>query len=284
MEKLLRDAGGGQVDLFNYDANGDLADIDGVNAATLTITDSAGAAVAGFTSSKPATGTYRATLPINLDTLDTYDILWAWPNGQTRRSQFELIGRHLFTIADLRAFDTVLTNETKYTDAMVRTLRDEVTERFEIEAEVSFIRRGARDTVSGDGTSTLLLDHFEAGVLVAVKVDGTALSVEDLANVKVHPFGMLEWDGGTFAVGIRNVSVFYEHGFATPPLPVVRAAKKYARYLLLNSVMDQSERATAVFNEMGGMRLTLAGRDGPTGLPEVDAVLKRFGRAAPGFA
>jgi hypothetical protein len=59
---------------------------------------------------------------------------------------------------------------------------------------------------------------------------------------------------------------------------------KYARYLLLNSVLDQNERATAVFTEASGYRLTIAGRDGPTGLPEVDAVLQQFGRKVPGLA
>jgi hypothetical protein len=33
-----------------------------------------------------------------------------------------------------------------------------------------------------------------------------------------------------------------------------------------------------------GYRLSIAGRDGPTGLPAVDAVLKQFGNKVPGFA
>jgi len=284
VDRLLRDAGGGQIDLLSYDANGDLADIDGTTAPTLTVTDSAGVAVAGLTPSRVSTGTYRATLPNNFDVLDVYDIVWSWGNGQSRRSQFELVGRHLFTQADLRAYDAALSNESKYLDATVRIVRDEVTERFEEVAAVSFIPRGTRDTLSGDGSATLVLERMEARSLISVTVDGTALSPGELANVKLHRNGVIEYDGGHFAAGIRNVVVFYEHGYLTPPLPVVRAAKKYARYLLLNAVIDQNERATAVFSDVGGYRLTIAGRDGPTGLPEVDAVLAQFGRMVPGFA
>jgi hypothetical protein len=284
MDKLLRDAGGGSLDLLTYDANGELADVDGTNAPNVAVTDSAGSSVAGFTPSRVTTGTYRATAPGNLETLDTFDIVWSWANGQTRRTQFELVGRHLFTVAALRAFDAPLANETKYPDAVVRTVRDEVTERFEEVAEVSFIARGARDVISGDGSATLLLEHPEARSVVSVTVDGIALEAGSLANLRLDPSGVLVWDGGSFTAGIRNVSVLYEHGFATPPLPVVRAAMKYARYLLLNSVLDQNERATAVFTEASGYRLTIAGRDGPTGLPEVDAVLQQFGRKVPGLA
>lgn len=284
MDRLLRDAGGGSVDLLNYDSAGDLADVDGANAPTLAVTDSAAVSVAGLTPSRVSTGLYRATLPNNFDVLDVYDIVWTWANGQSRRSQFELIGRHLFTQADLRAFDTAMANETKYPDATVRIVRDEVTERFEEAGGVSFIPRGARDTLSGDGSDTLVLERWFPRAPISVTVDGTALSGAELANVKVHPNGVMKYDGGHFAAGIRNVVVFYEHGYPTPPLPVVRAAKKYARYLLLNSVIDQNERATAVFNEIGGYRLTLPGRDGPTGLPEVDAVLAQFGKLVPGFA
>lgn len=284
MDRLIRDAGGGDLNLLNYSASGDLADVDTTQAPAVAVTDSAGIAVAGFTPSRTVAGTYKATLPANFEVLDIYDVVWSWPNGQTRRSQFELVGRHLYTQADLRAFDAPLANETKYPDAALRIVRDEVTDRFEIEAGVSFIPRGAREVVSGDGTKILLLRERLATRVVSIAVAGTALSAAELAKVKLHRRGTLEYDGGVFTSGILNVSILYEHGYATAPGPVVRAAWRYARYIHLNPVLDQNERATAVFTEAYGYRLTLPGRDGPTGLPEVDAVLVRYGKLGPAFA
>ncbi|HXF72679.1 MAG TPA: hypothetical protein VNO79_08750 [Actinomycetota bacterium] len=276
MDRLLRDAGG-KIELLSYDETGALADVNGTEVPQVTVTDSAGVAVPGFTPSRPSAGTYQATLPGDLDTLDLYDVLWTWSNGQSRRSRFELVGGFFFSIADVRDFDPVLTDAAKYPASKIRAVRGVIEERFEAYCRVAFVPRGRRAVISGGGTSTLLLPDMEVHRLVQVKVDGTALTQAELAEVKVHPFGMLEWDGGTFAEGIRNVEVLYEHGFRSVPAPIQRAALRYAKALLVSATYD--DRATAVFTDVGGFRLTLAGRDGPTGLPEVDATLAEFRRA-----
>jgi hypothetical protein len=74
------------------------------------------------------------------------------------------------------------------------------------------------------------------------------------------------------------------HGYEAVPEPVRRAGLIYARTLLIRSAMEQSDRATAVFTDIGGYRLTIAGRDGPTGIPDVDAVLSpdQYGRRPAG--
>ena len=282
MDQILRDAGG-TITLANYDAAGDPADINGTEAPTVAVTDSGGITVAGFTPSRTGPGVFEATLPANLETLDVYDVIWSWTNGQSRRTQFEIVGAFLFAIAELRAIDPILTDETKYPDANVRDYRAAVAERFEKIAGLSFTPRGGRATLDGQGAPSLILPHVEVSSVVQIKVDGTALSSGDLASVKVYPHGQLVWDGGTFAKGIRNVEVLYEHGLKTVPRSIARAAMRYTRYLLAPSPFE-SERATAVFTEAGGYRLTIAGRDGETGLPEVDAVLADWTRAKAGFA
>ena len=81
-----------------------------------------------------------------------------------------------------------------------------------------------------------------------------------------------------WTAGVGNVAVLYEHGRRSPEAPVKRAGIRLAKSVLLPSPLTADERATAVFTDIGGYRLTLPGRDGPTGLPDVDAVLDQFGR------
>lgn len=286
MDRLIRDAGGGDLQLLNYDAAGDLADVNGTANpdASSAVTDSGGNTVAGVTFTRTVPGTYKAALPGNVDILDVYDVVWSWANSQTRRSQFELVGRHLYTQADLRAFHKPLENQTAYPDAALRLIRDVVTDRFETAAGVSFIPRGRREVVDGDATSTLLLRERLVTRVVSVKIGGTALTVDELAKVHRYERGTLIREDAVFDEGFRNVEVLYEHGHATVPGPVELAAKKYARYLHLAPVIDQNERATAVFTEGYGYRLTIPGKDGSTGLPEVDAVLEDYRKKGPGFA
>jgi hypothetical protein len=281
VDQILKDAGG-EVTIVTYDASGTAADVNGNEAPTVVVTDSGGNAVPGFTPSRTSAGNYKATLPNDLETLDVYDVTWSWANGQGRRTQFEIVGGFLFTIAELRAFDANLT-AAAYPAATVRDVRAAVQERFRINAGVSFVPRGRRAFLDGSGRSYLVLPDVEVQKVASIDVDGAALAVGALANVKVYPHGEIVWDGGTFAPGIRNVEVLYEHGMVSTPETIVRAALRYARHVLLtappNDAASENERATAVITDVGGYRLTIAGRDGPTGLPEVDAVLDQFGRA-----
>lgn len=289
MDRILRDAGG-VLTLRNYDANGDLADVDGANAPSgaSQVTDSAGTVVAGFTFARTGTGVYTCTLPANLEVLDRYAISWAWANGQSRASEFELVGGFLFTIPDVRAFDPALADETTYPDARIIQARGHVEDVFEHQRTtgMAFRPRGRRVDVDGTGTRGLFLPDTHLRLVRAVTMDGTAFTSGELADVAVYPHGeIVRATLGTFTAGIRNVQVLYEFGEGAVPGDVWQAALKLARYALAPGPMDGDGRATAQFNEFGGFRLTIAGRDGPTGLPDVDAVLDRY-RAAPamGFA
>ena len=64
-----------------------------------------------------------------------------------------------------------------------------------------------------------------------------------------------------------------------PAGPVAQAAMLLAREYLVRSVL--SSRATVESTDVGFFRVSVAGRDRPTGIPEVDAVIERFGRSRP---
>jgi hypothetical protein len=274
MDEILRGAGGTQT-LRTYDADGNPADVDGTNPPTVQVTDSAGATVPGFSASRSSVGVYTLEVPASLQVLDVYQVAWSWPNGQSRRTAFELVGGFLFSVADARSLAAdPLADATRYPAEDIVRAREAVSERFERWCGLAFRPRGRRAVLDGTGRSLLVLPDERCLRIVSVQVDGQALTSEQLGQLRLDPAGLLRWVSGTWPVGVDNVVVLYEHGYDPTPEPVVRAAVRYARHLLAGSPYD--DRATAVFTDVGGFRLNLAGRDGPTGLPEVDAVLAEY--------
>jgi hypothetical protein len=277
MDRVLRDAAG-QLDLLTYDSTGALADVDGTNAPAIVVTDSAGVTVAGFTPSRTATGVYQATLPANLEVLDTYEAAWNFSNGQTRRSEFELVGGFLFTVADVRALSAQLADTINFPAATIRRVRAEVEDVFE-DPKITgraFRPRGRRISLDGTGTDTLALPDFDIVRLVAVSVDGTALTLSDIT---IQPWGGLTYGASTWTSGAGNVDLLYEYGLRAVPAKVRREALVLEQSYLQPSPAQEG-RATAMFTDVGAFRLTTAGRDGWTGIPSVDACLTQYSLAS----
>lgn len=278
MDRLLRDAGG-SLALLSYDSAGVLADVDGSNAPTVAVTDSAGVTVAGFTGSRTSAGTYAATLPANLEVLDTYAAAWTWPNGQSRASAFELVGGFIFTVADLRASYAPFANTTNYPSATLKTIRDAVEDVFESDTVTrrAFRPRGNRQSVLGSGSDTLYtgVNDIYKVVSLVVSSGGVVGTPPTVSTIRPYPDTTLRVESGTWSWG--TVTVLYEYGIRSVPAKIKLEALKYAKSLLLEGPLDEG-RATAVFSDIGGYRLTIAGRDGPTGIPSVDAALAQFSR------
>ncbi|MGH2692325.1 MAG: hypothetical protein ACRDHM_07445 [Actinomycetota bacterium] len=279
----------GRLTLVCTDVDG--SEIVATGSVTAAVVDSAGTALAGspYTASlrSGTTGTYDITIPAaSLGTLDLLDVTWTFrPSGatsdETQRQQARVVGSYLFTIPEMRSFDAVLT-EANQSDAKVWGIRDIVEEAFEKACRVAFTPQGYRATLDGNGKVSILVPHTETRVLVSGSIDGIAMAAADITDVAVYAWGVFQRkERGSWTAGERNVVLLYEHGYVTPPPEVSRAGMQLARHLLRSGPLE-NERATAVFTDVGGMRLSLAGRDGPTGLPEVDAVLARWSRAQAG--
>jgi hypothetical protein len=264
----------GNVDLLNYDSNGDLADAGGGNG-TVAVTDSAGVAIAGspFTATRQSVGLYRFQLPAAITTLDTYNAAWTMPDATTRASRFEVVGSFLYTVKQLQVFDTALANETTYPPSRVRDIREAVEDRFGTIAQVSFTRRGLREYLDGDGTPVLFATWPMVRRVVSLKIGGTTI---DVANLKGYESGRLELTSGSFTWGRQNVEVLYEHGYDPPPAPVVEQGMVYGRELMVKGAFDDNARASSIQTELGLIRMTQA-TQGKVGIPSVDAVLADYG-------
>lgn len=231
--------------------------------------------------------------------LDTYQVVWTGHiNGVDTKwtTDIELVGGYIFEIADLRGKDRVFKDTTKYPTWWLREVRTAVEDTLEgpRAAQLAFVPRGKRETV--DGTSPdltrgynpllygadyrgLKLPDFEVRDLYSLSINGTALTQDELDAITIDD-NMLWKSAGVqwpaWSWGHRNISVHYEYGLDRPSPAVTRAALMLATEYLVTSPIPGRATATSIGDQM--FRLTIAGRDGVTGLPEVDAAIDQYGR------
>lgn len=279
MDRFLRDASGTHT-LYTYNSSGVLTDLAGIP--TVVIRDSAGTSVATPTASKPSTGTYTIPLtPTLTATLDTYAVTWTETGAspaQVFRTSFEVVGGFLFTDAELRAFDATFNDAgAVYTAAKIAEAREYAEERLESLCGVSFVQRGYRETLDGPGGTDLITEKVNVTAITSGSIDGTALTSTELADIAVYPEGVLRRKTlGAWGTGDRNVSVLYVHGYSQPPEPVRIAAMSLARERLMATA--DFRRAETISTDVGVLRQSIAGRDGYTGLPDVDQIINEYGR------
>lgn len=258
------------------DDEGVVSDLD--NPPTVEVRDAAGTLVDSGIGVDSGVGVY--TFP--LDPQTELGVLTATWEGElasvavVQETQAEVVGATYFTLAELRAQDAI---GASFTGDQLRAVQAAVEDRFEEATGVAWVRRGRRQILNGDGSDRLVLDHWPVRELVSLSVDGT----DSLATAVSWEDGWLYLPGG-FPTGERNVVVTYVHGYDAPPADLKAKALLYARYLLLGGNSRIPDRATLMSNDFGTFNLATAGKDKPTGLPEVDAVLNDYDRRLPGMA
>lgn len=181
---------------------------------------------------------------------------------------------HYFTLAELRATADEFDNVTKYPDETLEQKRDEAEEDFEAIAHRAFVPRTATAVVRG-GEAYVFLAFRDIRTLVSVTLAGVAV---DTTGVVIDPIlgGLLH--PSVWPAGILTVT--YTHGLDAPNAAVKGAVLKLAKIYTKPSAIDP--RATAVINtEVGGYRISVAGKDGTTGIPDVDAAAARYGDNTP---
>lgn len=273
MDRLVRNLAG-TITLYLRDDDGDLVDATGN--VTVTVRDAVGSTVASGTATRASLGTYFFVLTgANNAVLDTYEVTWAATvAGQAGSyiTRHEVVGAHLFGVADLRTYDTSMTAAT-YPGAEVRKARDEATDQLERPGSTFGSLRGVRVALDGTGTDTLCIPHTLVGTVLSCTVDGAMVSPSIIAT---SGDGRLVLTSGTWTVGTRNVVLHYEAGWANVPPPLATAAMILARERLVQNTAAGSMRATAQITGDFAFRLTIPGRDGWTGIPQVDEYIREY--------
>jgi len=279
---------GGTLTLQLRDGDGDPVDATGLP--TIVVKDPTGATIASGTSTKPAatTGLYEfAVTGAQAAALDELTATWtAVVAGDTKTisTSAQIVGGHLIGLAEIRELedgkDNGLGNTTRYPADRIRTARQWATEAFEKAANRAFTPRAARETLSGDDTPLLIVPHNDLRTVRSVTVDGTTWTASD---VGLHIWGGLVAPAGTvWTKGQRNIEVCYEYGLDAPPERVTTAIAILARLRATpSSTGGLATRATSESTDYGTFRLTIAGRDGAFGIPEVDTALIEYGLRKP---
>ena len=231
---------------------------------------------------KPATGTYEYDLDPQPD-LDRLRLLWRGTFSgaeQTRGTYCDIADAFWVSLADIRAVPS-LTNETSYPNEKLAEARIWFEDKAELFIGRAYVPRFGHEVIDGSGSDTIFLDHLNIRTLLYVKVGGVAQSGMD--DWDLYRSGKVVRSSGIFASGSLNVEVGFEYGLDEPDADLRQAALTAIRARLLGDRSGIPERAVTMTTDVGGFTLTLAGKDRPTGIPDVDAVLldRRGAKGAP---
>ena len=261
---------------------------------------------AGTATTTPSTGVreYALTAALNAN-VDLLTVTWTTANFGTLTQIVEVVGRHLFTIVEARAYRPIgagstgtMADQTAYTQAAIERERARILDEWDRQIlGYSLVPRYELVTLDGceawdrgrrlpllrsDGTPAQRVRSLRS---IETREPGastwTAMSASDLALVVVTPDGDLFLEAGDYWVAAnQNVRVGYEHGLTTPPVEAKGAALTLLAYLLVPS--NLSSRELQQNTQFGTINLATAGRYGDWyGIPSVDSVLDRLCRRVP---
>ena len=177
-----------------YDVNGTLVNSE-AGTVTLTIKDPTGTEIAGspFTVTNPPASTGIYTRNVTISQTGVYTTSWAFPGTTgTRTGSIEVVGGFLFTVADLKAFDSALAS---YTATQIREARGVVQELFESPKVTNraFRPRGNRVLFDGDGSSILFLPSTDVRSVHKFVIGGTTIADLDADGIEIYSSGKVTW-------------------------------------------------------------------------------------------
>ena len=231
------------------------------DAATATVYDSSGAAASGSVSCDVSGGTATCRIePSGLE-LDTYLVKFSCGGSAV----VVLCDRPYFTVEGFRDYDNGSKLSSSVTDDQIVAARSHVEGVFERAAGVAFCLRGSRELISSSGYRLeYRLRNAMPQRIVSCSVDG--FDVSSRARLRD---GYLVLPSRTVPGTI--IDVHYEHGYADPPEALEHNAMLYANAIIGSPSVNP--RATGQEMEFGYIKYSVAGKDGATGIPEVDAFL-----------
>lgn len=281
MERLLLVAGG------TYPLSVRTVDDDGqpvtVGAPMVKVYDGAGVQVGQDGVPTAAAGSLSYTIPAGVLTeLDTYEVVWsgtvAGASVEYRR-QVELVGGFLFEVPDLRAFDPSFADAARYPGALIRAARTAAEERFEKACRQAYVPRARRVSLLGGGTFRAQVRDNAVSRLIGGSLGTSVLTAGEVAEVAVREWGAFDRPTPKVWTLAALVKLHYEHGLEAPSPEISQAVMLLAREYLVRSSL--SSRATVEATDVGYFRVSVASPEKPTGLPEVDAVIRAVGRNRP---
>ena len=261
----------GVLELTPVDPEGEPGAITGPVTATVVAT-SAGAILADVPATLDGGAWTVAVDAATADRLDNWTVTWTdQDSGTSWQTYVDVVGRHLVTVAQVRAADPTLAN----VDA-ARIIRARLVAEAEAEwiCDVAFTPRFRTVVVDGTGERTITVPFHACRTIRSIEINTTAVS-----DARLVADGVIERPSG-WARGRANVSVAVEVGLDAPPPDLADAICTRIRTLLSRPDSNVPLRAIQWQPEAGGSyRLDRASRF-RCGIPDVDAVYFRHSRRA----
>ena len=161
-------------------------------------------------------------------------------------------------------FRSAFSDADDFPDDRLRNARLWAEQRIEhvMAAGVAFVPRAHKETLYADGEAQLWMEYPRLRVIRTLTVAGVEV---DPDTVEVRVMSIRRDAGFT-----GKVEVVYEHGYDYPSQPVKEVALLAAKEYLIRNL---GSRATTESTDVGFYRLSIAGNNGRTGIPEVDGVI-----------
>lgn len=278
---------------------------------SVTVTHVNGTVLAGPTNATHgATGVYTYTLAPQAAPAQATAV-WSYLASTVSASiqtPVNIVTRYAATLAEIRALDGIGTGNgpTMYTTAALVLAREQAEAMFEQATGKAWSQSYSLDLLDGDPslrramsntdyiwlpypTRRLTLTHRRPRSVISAQQDdgggGGLIAIPDtLSSLVLYASGELERALGSnsWSRGLNNVRIEYLHGEDYMPADLRRAFLVYVRYLVLYANSRIPDRATSMQTDFGMFQIGQAdGFNKPTGLPEVDAVLRRYGVREP---
>lgn len=202
-----------------------------------------------------------------------------------RTTLHEIVGGYVFSIAQVRAFET-LSNDGDYPTEDVIVRRAEVEDEVEWICDRAFVTRYSRLTVDSVGDTYVDTGLHDITSIRSIRMYATpgastytALTATQLAGCVADSNGRItRTDVSNFTEGVGNIVVEVEYGYTGWGENVRRAMLTRLREFLNHESSAISDRA-ASFTNADGDRYDLAGQDiYKTGNAFVDAVYERVSK------
>jgi len=272
-----------------------LTDPDG-NAATFTAVKADGTTHTATTAAtRQSQGKYSFNLP-SQSALQNLTCTWAGTFSGAAVSIVtfvEIVGSFLFSVAEMRAYDAVLTDTSKYPYDTIISKRMQVEQEFESICKRAFVTRFDRETFEGDGSTVLWVSNPDVTNVTKLTIDGVDyMSYVTAGSLRVDRYNskLLYWTdrSGLFFIEGAPIVIEYEYGMKPTPWDISEKAKKRARGFLTSKNTRIDERATVINADFGRINLATPGMDmgfgryvrsglgvWHTGVPDIDVVLER---------
>lgn len=251
---------------------------DATGTVTVTVTTASGSTLVTGSATSLGAGVY--TFPLVPQALPaTLAATWSGVRAGspvTVVTYADVVGSNFFVLSELRNFDQVLTNTTKYPDAKLLYTRLYVEAEFEGICGRGFVPHYARDVLYGDGNHTIWLRNPELLQVLTITANAVDISTMDL-YVPDDNLRVLNVRGNVFPCD-QKIIVEYLYGKPEAPIRVKNAALKRAKYMLIADQSRIDERATTMnVPDFGNFILATPGMRGSyTGIPDVDVVIDDY--------